>query len=163
MRRKVQRFTILTLGILGVLAGAATTATAFDPYETAHGVVEAVPERSSPPAGLWMIAGRVVRVDATTRIHPPADVPSGEYWIQTSTGVVVRAPGWTPEQAHAAGFRAASAQEAAAKIAVGRTVRAKLQPGHDEPLLASEILILPAAGQAEPRPTARVGRPLGAE
>lgn len=147
MRRTLERVIVPAIRIFAVLAALAAPAVAFDPYETVEGIVEAVSE----DPGLWMIANRVVRVDATTRIAPPPDAPSPEYWVQKGTSVVVRAPGWTIDQAGAAGFRPAPVADAGPEIAVGRVVRVKVRPGREEPLVASEIQILPEQGQESRR------------
>jgi hypothetical protein len=74
-----------------------------------------------------------------------AGVETAGYWTQAVSGVVVRAPGWSSDAAHAAGFRPALREEVGG-FSLGRAVKAKVQAAQGGLWQALEIEL-----QDEPR------------
>ena len=107
---------------------------------TLSGLVERLP--ATPDSrGEWRIGGVPVIVGPQTRFQEDiANIRTEGYWTQAGTGVVVWAPGWSPEAARAAGFRQALRREVGG-IGVGRLVEAKVRPGDRGVLHAVEIIL----------------------
>jgi hypothetical protein len=105
-----------------------------------RGLVERLPD-TPDLRGEWRIGGRAVMVGPQTRLEEDiANVRTEGYWTQAGTGVVVWAPGWSPEAAHAAGFRPALRKEVGG-IGLGRLVAAKVRPADGGVLQAIEIVL----------------------
>jgi hypothetical protein len=127
----------MTVTFVGLWGPPAAPAEPSHPLEL-RGVVERVPD--TPDAlGEWRIGGRAVMVGPQTRLEEHvANVGTEGYWTHAATGVVVRAPGWSSDAAHAAGFRPALPAEAGG-ITLGRRVKARVQPADGGVWQAIEI------------------------
>ena len=104
-----------------------------------RGLVERLPD-TPDSRGEWRIGGRAVMVGPHTRLQEDiANVRTEGYGTQAGTGVVVWAPGWSPQAAHAAGFRPALRKEVGG-IGLGRLVEVKVRPADGGVLEAIEIV-----------------------
>ena len=103
------------------------------------GLVERLP--NTPDArGEWRIAGLTVIVGPQTRLKEDiANIKTDGYWTQMGTGIVVLAPGWSPDAAHLAGFRPAWPGEVGGGL--GLLVEAKVRPADGGVLHAVEIML----------------------
>lgn len=114
------------------------------------GLVERLP--NTPDArGEWRIAGLAVIVGPETRLKEDiANIKTDGYWTQMGTGIVVLAPGWSPDAAHLAGFRPAWPREVGG-IALGLLVEAKVRPADGGVLRAIEITRRDSPSGSAPR------------
>lgn len=107
---------------------------------TLRGLVERQPD-TPDSRGEWRIGGLPVMVGPYTRLRGGvANATTEGYWTLAGTGVVVWAPGWSSEAAHAAGFRPALRKEVGG-IGIGRLVEATVRPADGGTLQAIEIVL----------------------